>query len=128
MEALLADLDTVGFSRLAKPGLPPQSGAADRSVVAGLPPESASEAGSGPGARLPTQPEAPTPTGGLRGWVTVRQGSQSRTFVVPASGGTAEQLQAFVSMKLLMDAYYGQVGGLQFVTNPEGSSIFRKQP
>ena len=69
--------------------------------------------------------DPPSPGPAVRGWVTVEEGSGRRTFVVPAAGASAEQLQAFAHMKLLINEYYMHVGGLQFVTNPEGHDIFR---
>jgi hypothetical protein len=74
-------------------------------------------------------PGGPPPAGpGVRGWVTLQDGSQRRTFVVPASGAPPEALQAFAYMKLLVNEYYTHVGGLQFVNNPEGHDIFRRSP
>ena len=75
------------------------------------------------GLAVPGAPPAAGP--GVRGWVTVTQDKSQRTFVVPAKGATAEQLQAFVNMKLLLNDVFMHLGGLQFVNNPQGGNIFR---
>ena len=67
----------------------------------------------------------PAPSAAVRGWVTVQQDGRQRTFLVPAQGATAEQLQAFVNMKLVLNDVFMHVGGLQFVNNPQGGDIFR---
>jgi len=67
----------------------------------------------------------PAPSAAIRGWVTVQQDAAKRTFAVPAKNATAEQLQAFVNMKLVLNDVFTHVGALQFVNNPQGSSIFR---
>ena len=64
---------------------------------------------------------------GVRGWVSVDDDGVLRTFVVPAEGASRQQLEAFVGMKLVINEYYTHVGGLQFVTNPEGHDIFRSR-
>jgi hypothetical protein len=70
---------------------------------------------------------SPPPAGpAVRGWVTVQENGQQRTFVVPAQGASAEQLQAFVDMKLLLNEVYMHLGGLQFVKNPQGAGIFHE--
>ncbi len=77
-------------------------------------------------ASLAAEGDPPSPGPAVRGWVSVDDGDGRRTFVVPASGATPEQLQAFAFMKLTINEYYTHVGGLQFVTNPQGHDIFRK--
>jgi hypothetical protein len=72
---------------------------------------------------VPGNPPASGPA--VRGWVTVSQDGVRRTFVVPAQNATAEQLQAFVNMKLVLNDVFMHVGGLQFVNNPQGGDIFR---
>jgi len=39
----------------------------------------------------------------------------------------ADQLQAFAYMKLVFNEYYSHVGGLQYIQNPEGGDLFRRQ-
>jgi len=78
---------------------------------------------------LSTEGSPPKSGASLRGWVVIDRGGKRRTFSVPATGATAEQLQAFVAMKLVISEYYTHLGGLQFVNNPQGADIFRgKQP
>jgi len=68
----------------------------------------------------------PPPDGpAVRGWVYVDDDGVRRTFVVPAEGATARQLQAFVDMKLAISQLYNHVAGLQHVSNPQGAAIFR---
>ena len=76
-------------------------------------------------AKLAAAGEPPAPGAGIRGWITVQQDAGRRTFVVPAQNATAEQLQAFVNMKLVLNDVFMHVGGLQFVNNPQGADIFR---
>lgn len=76
-------------------------------------------------AMLATAGDPPAPSAAIRGWVTVQQDASRRTFVVPARNATAEQLQAFVNMKLVLNDVFTHVGGLQFVNNPQGADIFR---
>jgi hypothetical protein len=76
-------------------------------------------------AALSVTGDPPSAGAAVRGWVTVEANDSRRTFIVPASGASAEQLQAFSNMKLLINEYYTHVGGLQFVTNPQGHDIFR---
>jgi len=64
---------------------------------------------------------------GIRGWVEVRDGSSAHTFVMPNNDATAEMIEAFASMKLVVQYYYGHIGGLQFIDNPAGADIFRRQ-
>jgi hypothetical protein len=56
----------------------------------------------------------------------VRKGGESRSFVVPEAGPTAEQLETFAGMKLVVSEYYMHVGGLQFIDNPKGAELLRK--
>jgi hypothetical protein len=65
---------------------------------------------------------------GLRGWVSVSEDGEQRTFLVPAQQPTAEQLQAYTRMKLVINHYYSQVGGLQFIRNPQGHELFEPRP
>ena len=67
----------------------------------------------------------PGPGPAVRGWVTVETDAGLRTFVMPAAGASDAQRQAFPNMKLVINEYYTHVGGLQFVTNPQGHDIFR---
>ena len=76
-------------------------------------------------ATLSAPGDPPPPGSAVRGWVSVEDDSGRHTFVVPAAGATPDQLQAFANMKLLINEYYTHVGGLQFVTNPQGHDIFR---
>jgi len=64
---------------------------------------------------------------GIRGWVEVRNGGDAHTFVLPDGDATDEMVAAFGSMKLVVGYYYGHIGGLQFIDNPAGADIFRRQ-
>lgn len=68
--------------------------------------------------------EAPSSSAGLRGFVTVREGDESRTLAVPEVGATAEQLETFVTLKELVAAFYQATGALQSIENPAGPQIF----
>jgi hypothetical protein len=70
--------------------------------------------------------DPPEPGAGIRGWVTIQADGSKRTFVVPAQGASAEQLQAFAKMKLVLNDVFMHVGGLQFVNNPQGHDIFHE--
>ena len=120
MGDLVGDLQKLGFEALSKVGVPPGSATLDLSTVgAGGQPSDPAKA---------SEAAVPLPPGGIRGWVTITRGDSTRTFVVPAAGASADQLQSFVSMKLVVDYYYSHVSGLQFVNNPEGHRIFQKAP
>jgi hypothetical protein len=69
-------------------------------------------------------PVAP-PSGGVRGWVEVRRNGSSRTFTVPASNPTADELTAFSHMLLAMNEYYASVGSLQYIDNPQGAALLK---
>ena len=77
-------------------------------------------------AALAAAGDPPEPGAGVRGWVTIQADDSKRTFVVPAQGATAEQLQAFAKMKLVLNEVFTHVGGLQFVNNPQGHDIFHE--
>jgi hypothetical protein len=77
---------------------------------------------------LAAEGEPPGDGPAVRGWVSVTDGASRRIFVLPAQGASREQLEAFAGMKLVINEYYTHVGGLQFVNNPQGHDIFRKQP
>jgi len=76
-------------------------------------------------ADLSSAGDPPPDSAAVRGWVCVDEGGTRRTFVVPAEGATAKQLQAFVDMKLAISQLYNHVAGLQHVSNPQGAAIFR---
>jgi hypothetical protein len=65
---------------------------------------------------------------GLRGWLAVSADGEQRTFRMPASRPTAEQVQAYNRMKLMFVDTYGRVGGLQYIQNPQGHQLFEKRP
>ncbi len=71
-------------------------------------------------------PGAP-PASGVRGWIEVRRNGSGRTFAVPTVGPTADQLSAFVYMKLTVNEYYSHIGSAQFIENPEGGALLKKQ-
>jgi hypothetical protein len=73
-------------------------------------------------------PEELTAAEGLRGWVEVAHNGEVRTFRVPALRPSADQLQAFTRMKLVISEYYSHVGGLQFIDNPQGHRVFGQHP
>jgi len=73
-------------------------------------------------------PGAPPDGAGLLGWLEVVQGDSSRTFAVPRAGATREQLASFAQMQLAVSEAYTHVTGLQFIDNPQGADLFRKQP
>lgn len=68
---------------------------------------------------------APTSAAGLKGFVTVREGGETRSLVVPESGATLEQLETYATLKELVAAFYQATGGLQSIDNPAGANIFR---
>lgn len=61
------------------------------------------------------------------GWITVTDDDESRTFVVPEKGATREQLASFAQMQFAVNDVYNHVSGLQFIDNPQGADLFRKQ-
>jgi hypothetical protein len=63
----------------------------------------------------------------LRGWVQIESDGVERTFAVPSEAPSAEELQAFAYMKLVFNEYYSHVGGLQYIQNPQGGDLFRRQ-
>jgi hypothetical protein len=65
---------------------------------------------------------------GLRGWVAISEDGEHRTFLVPAQRPTSEQLLAYSRMKLVFNEFYNQVGGLQFIQNPQGHRLFGPRP
>jgi hypothetical protein len=65
------------------------------------------------------------PAAGTRGWVQVLKDGASRTFAVPETGPTAEQLQTFVYMKLAVNDFYMRVSGLQYIENPKGAELLK---
>lgn len=72
-------------------------------------------------------PGAPPESAELLGWLEVVQDGQPRTFVVPRSGATREQLSRFAQMQLAVSEAYTHVSGLQYIDNPEGANLFRRQ-
>ncbi len=63
-----------------------------------------------------------------RGWVEVRTGDRSRSFVVPPdTAASPEQVNAFVHMKLIISEYWSHLGALQYIENPQGKSIFPRK-
>lgn len=78
--------------------------------------------------RVLAGPGAAPRSGGVRGWVEVREGSETHTFVLAEAGMSTAQFESFAAMKLVVGYYYGKIGGLQFIDNPAGADIFRRQP
>jgi hypothetical protein len=72
-------------------------------------------------------PGAPPQSANLLGWLEVVQDTRARTFVVPRAGATREQLSRFAQMQLLVSDAYTHVTGLQYIDNPEGAELFRRQ-
>ncbi|MHC5211994.1 MAG: hypothetical protein ACYTG2_14845 [Planctomycetota bacterium] len=81
---------------------------------------------------LATEGAAPAieeaPIRGLRGWVSISQNGEDATFLVPSGQPSAEQLQAFSRMKLVINEYYSRLGGLQYIQNPKGKNVFEPSP
>jgi hypothetical protein len=73
-------------------------------------------------------PGGPPDQAALLGWLEVSDGSQTRTFAVPRSGATREQLSSFAQMQLAVSDTFTHVTGLQYIDNPKGADLFRKQP
>ena len=74
-----------------------------------------------------SQTGSPSSMAGVRGLITVDDDGDVRTFTVPPSGATADQLETFVTLKQLVAAFYQGTGGLQAIDNPAGSGIFRSR-
>jgi hypothetical protein len=72
-------------------------------------------------------PGAPPQGDDLLGWLEVVQDAEARTFVVPRAGATREQLSRFAQMQFVVSDAYTHVTGLQYIDNPEGAELFRKQ-
>jgi len=72
-------------------------------------------------------PGAPPQGADLLGWLEVVQDTEARTFAVPRAGATREQLSRFAQMQFLVSDTYTHVSGLQYIDNPEGAELFRKQ-
>lgn len=72
-------------------------------------------------------PGAPPEGGELLGWLEVVQDGQPRTFAVPRTGATREQLSRFAQMQLAVSEAYTHVTGLQYIDNPQGADLFRRQ-
>lgn len=64
---------------------------------------------------------------GARSYLSVLQDGVRRSFAAPAKSATDEARKAFVRIKLVMNEYYRHVGGAQFVDNPGGADLLRKQ-
>jgi hypothetical protein len=64
----------------------------------------------------------------LHGWLEVSDGGKTRTFAVPMTGATGEELSSFAQMQLAVSEAYTHVTGLQYIDNPNGADLFRKQP
>jgi hypothetical protein len=73
-------------------------------------------------------PGGPPSGAGLQGWLEVTDGGATRTFAVPRSGPTQQQLSRFAYMQLVVSETYTHVGGLQYIENPQGAELFRRQP
>ncbi len=66
----------------------------------------------------------PQVTSDVRGLVVVEDDGDVRSFGVPLTGATAEQLKTFATLKELIAAFYQATGGLQSIDNPVGSQLF----
>ncbi|HZL99346.1 MAG TPA: hypothetical protein VFD43_03750 [Planctomycetota bacterium] len=73
-------------------------------------------------------PGAPPQDAPVLGWLEVVDGDGSRTFAVPKTGATREQIGSFAQMQYAVSEAYTSVTGLQFIDNPSGGDLFRRQP
>ena len=74
-----------------------------------------------------SKPGAPSQGADVLGWLEVVQDTEARTFAVPRAGATREQLSRFAQMQYAVSDAYTHVTGLQFIDNPEGAELFRRQ-
>ena len=73
-------------------------------------------------------PGGPPEGAALLGWIEVTEGTQARTFVVPKTGASHEQIGSFAQMQLAVSDVYTHISSLQYIDNPQGADLFRKQP
>ena len=67
--------------------------------------------------------DGPIPEGS--GYLLVEYDDLRRVFLEPDAGDPATARQAYIRLKRVMGYYYGHVGSLQYVENPDGPAIFR---
>ena len=72
-------------------------------------------------------PGTPPEGAQVLGWLEVVQDGKPRTFAVPRTGATRDQLSRFAQMQLVVSEAYTQVTGLQYIDNPQGAELFRRQ-
>jgi hypothetical protein len=72
-------------------------------------------------------PGTPPEAAPVLGWLEVVQDGRPRTFAVPRTGATREQLSRFAQMQLAVSEAYTHVTGLQYIDNPQGAELFRRQ-
>ena len=73
-------------------------------------------------------PGSPPEGAVVYGWIEVVQDRQARTFAVPRTGASREQLSRFAQMQFAVSDVYSHVTGLQYIDNPSGPELFRRQP